>query len=202
MVAIICYRFLKGSNLFWFIPFLLLTNIQEWGSHYGLFSDIEGANTISINIFTSIEFLFYSWLFSREVENPALKKVIIVSGFILFISIVLNLLFFQGIYIFHLYTYLPGSILMVVFACLYFFNILLRDEYVRLINLPMFWVCVGLLLFYTGMFSTYMFIMKSTRPIGYDYKQLYNILSNIFNIILYSCFIISFLCQRLRKATS
>jgi len=202
MVAIICFRYLRGSNLILFIPFLFLTNIQEWGSHYGILSDVDGDNTVSLNIFTSIEFIFYTWLFSREVENPGLKKAIIVSGVILCISIILNLIFFQGIYVFHLYTYLFGSILMVIFACLYFFNILMRDEYVNLIKLPMFWVCVGLLLFYTGMFSTYMFIMKSTRPKGYNYQQLYIILSNIFNIILYSCFIITFLCQRLRKATS
>lgn len=198
-VAIWNYRTLKGSNLFWFIPFLILTNIQEWGSRYGLLS-INGNNVVGQNIFSTIELMFYSWLFSREINNIFLSAMIKIAGSILLLGILANFLFFQGITReFHSYTYLAGSILIILFAAAFFFNNFLGEEYVDIPRTPMFWICIGVMLFYAGMFSIYAILLPAIQSGDYTYVQVYIILTNIFNIILYSCFIIAFICLRGRK---
>ncbi|WP_336515834.1 hypothetical protein [Pollutibacter soli] len=199
VVAVVNYRTLKGSNLFWFIPFLVLTNVQEWGSRYGFLSQ-NGNNILSQNIFTTIEFMFYTWLFSKEVHHLFLSKMIRISGSILILAILINLLFFQGIAPeFHSYTYLPGSILMILFAAALFFNNFLGEEYVDIPRTPMFWISIGVMFFYAGMFSLYTMLLPAIKSGDYSFVNLYLILTNVFNIILYSCFIISFLCLRGRK---
>ncbi len=199
LVALYNYRYLKGSNLFLFIPFLFLTNLQEWGGRIGLFN-IGDSNTVSQNIFTFIEFIFYSWLFIREVNSILLRKFIIAASISFIVYTLFSFIFNPGIFVFYLYPYLTGSILMVLFSCLYFFNLLRSEEYIELRKFPMFWVCIGIMFFYTGMFSVYMFILQGNKPAHYDYQRLFNIVSNIFNIILYSCFIIAFICHRIRKS--
>jgi|SRR5688572_3355132 len=199
VVAIFSYRLLKGSNLFWFIPFLMLTNIQEWGSHYGILSP-GGKNIVGQNIFTTIEFMFYTWLFSKEIHNVFQSRMIKIAGSVLLLGIIVNFLFFQGIATeFHSYTYLPGSIMIILFAAIFFFNNFLGEEYVDLPRTPMFWISIGVMIFYAGMFSAYVFLMPAIVKGYAAFVQLYIILSNIFNVILYSCFIISFLCLRVQR---
>ncbi len=195
IVAIINYRYLKGSNLVWFIPFLVLTNIQEWGSHFGLYSH-NGSNGLSINIFTTIEFLFYSWLFYKEIKNRSFKKIIISATPLLIIAIVTNVFFIQGLHTMHTYTFLPGSVLMVCFIFLYFYDLFLHDQVVSLSKNPMFWICTGLLFYYPGMFCVYAFFHAVSTEMAEEYGKIYILMANIFNIILYSCFTIAFLCRR------
>jgi hypothetical protein len=195
IVAIIHYRYLKGSNLVWFIPFLVLTNIQEWGSHIGLFS-INENNSLSVNIFTTIEFMFYSWLFYKEIINYNYRKIIITSAFFLLAAIIINILFVQGLHTIHTYTFLGGSVLMVFFVFLYFYDLFLKEQAVVLKKNPMFWISIGLLFYYTGMFSFYAFLHVVSDEMKVRYGQLFMVLANIFNIILYSCFTIAFLCRR------
>jgi hypothetical protein len=195
IVAIINYRYLKGSNLVWFIPFLILTNVQEWGSRFGFYSH-NGSNALSLNIFSTLEFLFYSWLFYNEIKIIRFKKIIITTITVLLISIIVNVLFLQGPHIFHTFTFLPGSVLMVSYILLYFYDLFLKDEEVRLIKNPMFWICTGLLFYYPGMFFVYGFFHVVSEEMAIEYGKLFILMANIFNIILYSCFTIAFLCRR------
>jgi hypothetical protein len=195
MVAVFSYQYLKGSNLFWFIPFLILTNIQEWGSHYGLFTYNDN-NSLSVNIFTTIEFMFYSWLFYQEITKNSYRKIIFTTSLILLVAIIINILFVQGPHTIHTYTFLGGSVLMVFFVFLYFYDLFFKEQAVVLRNNPIFWICIGLLFYYTGMFSIYAFLHVVSDEMKVRYAGLFFILVNVFNIILYSCFTIAFLCRR------
>jgi hypothetical protein len=185
---------LKGSVFIWFIPFLILTNIQEWGSRYGYMS-IAGSNAVSLNLFTTIEFIFYGWLFYNEAQSNARRKKIVYLAIAMITGVVINMLFFQSPLKFHSYSYLLGSIIIIIF-CLWFFKDLMSGErFVELLSYRMFWVSSGLLFFYMGMFVCFTLFEVLSTQILTNYFIIFNILMNVFNIILYTCFTISFLCR-------
>lgn len=201
VVALVMARKLWGSPFFLFIPFLLLTNVQEWGSHYGLFS-IHKSNSLSLNIFTNIEFVFYAWFFYRYTEGSDHKRRILILTAIYIILAVTNILFIQGVYRFHSFSYLIGSMLMVYYVCYFFYALFNGDAYVDLLRYPVFWVCVGLFVFYLGMFTYYAFFELVAVDSILKYIVLFNVLMNIFNIVLYSCFSMAFLCHRPKTTIS
>ncbi len=94
-----------------------------------------------------------------------------------------------------------GSLLMVYYVCFFFYELFNSEEYIDLVRYPAFWICVGLLFFYLGMFTYYAFFELVSTDTAVKYVELFLILMNIFNIILYSCFITAFICQSFKKNT-
>lgn len=201
LASIVFAARLRGTVFIWFIPFLILTNIQEWGSRYGYMS-IGGSNAISLNLFTTLEFVFYAWLFYQEASSCIRRKKIIYLTFVLLAGVIINMIFFQSPLKFHSYSYLLGSIIIITF-CLWFFKDLMSgDRFVELLSYRMFWVSSGLLFFYMGMFVCFtLFEFLSTQILS-EYFIIFNILMNVFNIILYTCFTISFLCRPKQTITT
>ena len=84
---------------------------------------------------------------------------------------------------------------LIILICIFFYQLMHRTgEHLSLIQLPHFWVNTGLLFFCLAEFLffaafTYMITKKT-----YSYSLLWDVISNMANIILYSCLSISFLC--------
>jgi len=186
---------LRQAGLVLFVPFLLLTNMEEWGSLHGYFT-FHGSNTWVVNIFTNIEFLFYSYLFYSSTKDASFKKRIkyIFAGYILLALI--NIFFIQKPENFHSYTYLLGSLMIIYYCCNFYYELIKTVQYINLARYPLFWIVSGLLFYYCGMFCYYIFYETYARHYFTIYWQLFNVLTNIFNILLYSCFSIAFLCQQ------
>ncbi|MDE3250209.1 MAG: hypothetical protein KGO82_16230 [Bacteroidota bacterium] len=194
-VALIQYPALRKAGLALFIPFLLLTNIVEWGSRYGVFT-VHDSNNWVLNIFTLVEFIFYSFLFCHFSHSDRHRSRIKTLTVIIVSVCIANILFGQGLNRFHSYSFLVGSMLMVYFSGYYFFELMKRQDYIRIVLLPSLWIVTGILFFYIGMFCYYIFYETYAYRYFADYYMLFNILGNIFNIALYGCFIVSFLCMR------
>lgn len=198
VISLLCVKKLQGTYLFLFIPFLILTNIQEWGSYYGYLS-INGNNIVSLNIFTNIEFAFYSYILYYHTAEKKQKKRILILYCVFFFFAFLNIFFIQGLTNFHSYSYLLGSLLIIYYVCYFFYELFQSEKYINLLKFPMFWICIGLLFFYLGMFVYYTFFELVTLKYILQYVTLFNVLMNIFNIVLYSFFAISFLCPKPQK---
>jgi hypothetical protein len=178
-----------------FIPFLALTNLVEWGSRFGWFN-IHHSNNWIVNIFTNVEFIFYSFLFFSFSSDPVYKKRIRLIASLFLLLALINILFIQGYNRFHSYSFLLGSLMMIYFCCNYYLSLLKIQVYINLIRYPPFWIVSGLLFFYCGMFCYYTFYEAYAYRYFLEYYKLFNILTNIFNILLYSCFSVGFICQR------
>lgn len=91
-----------------------------------------------------------------------------------------------------------------VFVCIICTYVLLNLDIHRFSAIhknPDFWISLGLLIFFAGTFFsnglyTYLLYLDSQRA-----KQLFDIINKPFNLILYSCFIIGFLCAIPRRST-
>jgi len=189
-----CQIFLKA-----FSPFLALSFLVEFGGGY---LKKKGVNDLPLyNIFTTIEFCFYTWVIRDIIQSKKIKKII---GYLLIgfpcVSI-LNILFLQGINNFNSITYSLGCLLIIALAIYYFFELFRLQYAVRLINDAGFWICTGLLFFYCVSFPVYV----SGNLIKNFPTKLHSIVSFVLvvlNLILYSLFCIAFLCKiRVRKSS-
>jgi len=213
LTALLNYRHLKKSNGFiYFIPFLFITVVVELSAKFLLTAENENNGGIDrsvrymmFNIFTTFEFIFYSWIFLFQISSNSLKKIISVSIPVYAILVIVNIFFVQGIYKFHTYTYLLGSFLMVVYSCFFFYESILPDYIKTKLSMqPFFWICIGLLIFYLGsVIINALFEYLTSAALKKQGTRIYSFINSSLNVVLYGAFSIGFvLCRNNRKISS
>jgi ABC-type multidrug transport system fused ATPase/permease subunit len=189
------YDKLKSGYLRWFIPFLFFIVLIELTGRY-FRTVLHEPNAWIYNISTTIEFLFYGSIFYQTYQNSRYKSIVKWFLFLYPVAAALNILFIQGYQYFHTYTMSLGALCMVIFACLYFIDLLNAGKKLDLVRTPMFWIASGLLFFYLGNF-VYELLFDIIELKQYDFeRRLFRAINNSLILVLYSCFIIGFLCQR------
>ncbi len=179
--------------------FLLLTGVVEILGTYT--STHKIANTLLYNSFEIIEFCFYLFALMQIVRNKKVRKIIL---FILplFLAIALYNMFFGQKNSFNTMTYALGCVLVVATCIYYFLELFQLSHSVNLLRQPAFWICSGLLFFYTCTFpilGAYNILRKAPYIIIANLATIINFL----NVFLYSSFTIAFLCRlKTRKSTS
>ncbi len=202
LVCILLYRSLRNTPLKFFLPFLFITLTVELIGYWLTTRDTK--NYALFNIFTTLEFVFYSFLFSKHLKTTVFKKLTI--GFIPFyiFLVFINLQFVQGYNVtFHTYTFLLGSFFVVLFCCLFFYESVLPEHLDHpLAKQPFFWVCTGLLLFYMGsVIINALFEYLRNYDLQQEGKKIYGIINQSLNVVLYSAFIYAFILCRKNKKT-
>ncbi|MDE3236621.1 MAG: hypothetical protein KGO81_11750 [Bacteroidota bacterium] len=159
-------------------------------------------NTIFIyNIFTVIEFSFYLWLIFEIINKKRAKKIIGFAIGFYFITAAINIFFIQGLHHFHTLTYSLGCLLIVAACIYYFYELFERPHFINLLKEPPFWICTGLMFFYTCSFPIYGLsnLLLSLPKIFIKNIGTFIILLNVF---LYTMFTIAFLCKiKVRKSS-
>ncbi|MCO5236299.1 MAG: hypothetical protein M9933_08525 [Chitinophagaceae bacterium] len=186
--------FKKGMPLFLqALPvYLLVTFVVEL---IGQWMNNDGRETITLyNVFVTIEFIFYFWMLQYVIRNHLVRRILRSSLWLYPIVVILNKLFLQKGPQFHTLTVSLGCLLIVIAAITYFFELFQFEKPVDLIREPSFWICSGLLFYYTCIFPLYALINFFRSPSDLVIKIIDSILA-IMNIFLYSSFIIAALCR-------
>lgn len=198
LAVILFYRSLRPGWLRLFFYFLLFTLLTDIGA--GLYSQqFHKSNHFIINSYLLVNFCFYLFIFIKSFEKRSFKKFGFIALAIFILFYMVDIIFIEGFYSFNVYTFCLGSILIVL-CCLLYFSILFTSE--KLINYfasPVFWIATGLLFFYVGnlvQMSLLNYIINNHLDPG---GRIYEVISFNLNVILYGCFTISFLCNRVWK---
>lgn len=156
-------------------------------------------NKFIYNIYYLIHFTFFFYIFMKMIENDRFKKKIK-------IALILFWLFFLGDIIFtgifkdaFIITYIAGACILIFCIILYYISILQSSLVLVIKNDLLFWVSVGLFLFYIGYIP-----IKIIRSWFYESNDLsfFNILMVIQSsliIVMYLCFLIGFLWMKKRS---
>ena len=202
-LLIVIFFYIKKRNklLMYFVPFLFVTVSVELFGWWYLSKGVR--NYVMYNLFTTIEFLFYSFLFYVHFKKSFLKKIILIFiPFFVFV-VVLNMTFIQGLNkTFNTYTFLLGSFFIVIFCCCFFYESVLPDKIdQQLSRQPFFWICCGLLIFYLGsVIINALFEYLRNNDLQAEGIRIYGIINHSLNVILYTSFCIAFyLCRDNRK---
>ncbi len=156
----------------------------------------HGNNHWFFNIFTTLEFLYYSLLFYLVFEDNGKRKLILILASLLLVFTSINILYIQGPRHFHTISYRVGAVMVVSLSFLYFKQIMQSSGYINLIRNPFFWIATGVLFFYLGFifyFSAFDYIAYSKIPSN---KTLWEVISTTLNVLLYTCFVIALLCSK------
>lgn len=153
----------------------------------------HGTNYWFYNLLIIVQIQFFASFYATD---PALskhsRKVWISSLLVAAISTV-NFLWFQGMHTVNNISYLLGLSFILLLVALYFRNLISLDHPVNLRSSPLFWLSIGILLFYASCFPYLVFvnaIVSSSEPV---LKSLYTLVQ-IGNMFLSLAYIMVPLC--------
>lgn len=171
--------------------FLLLTLLVELTGF--LLTRYKIDNVFLYKIFIAIEFEFYLYTLYGIIRSKKFKKVILYAlctyPLITFINTwLVDLNAFNSV------SYSVGCLLVVLSCIYYFFELFRLPKAVNLSREPAFWICTGLLFYYSCSFPLYGLYNFLFTASGIILRNLGFILT-LLNVILYSLFTIAFLCR-------
>lgn len=136
--------------------------------------------------------IYYFWLINRNIVTG---KRVYYTGIVLFlISVFLEgfaVIKLEG-YFFNSFSYMVANLLMLAHILRYFYQLSKNDRILFFYRERMFWVSLGLLVFWLGalpLFGIFNYLVT-------NYPKVFMIYFNlilIFNFIMYTCFLISFI---------
>jgi hypothetical protein len=189
-------RFIRLELLLKTLPFfLLLTLFAECVTPFHLIR-FYGNNLWFYNLFTTIEFLYYCFIFYNILHSEKLKIIVLLSAIVFLVFTVINIFWIQGFYRFHTISYRAGALMIVTFCYLYFRQLIQSSEQIILIKNPFFWISTGLLFFYLGFFFYFCaFDYIAYKKVKFS-MELFSVISDVLNTLLYSCFVIALICPK------
>ncbi len=193
-------NFRKGTPgyLRLFSYFLLATMIVEIT---GWFLSEKNISTLMLyNFFTTIEFVFYFWVLRQVISNKIAKKILLFCLYLYPLLVFFNVFFWMKVNSFHAVTYAMGCFLIATICIYYFLELFQRPHSVDLVRQPAFWICSGLLFFYSCSFPIFGFA-NFLQQLPAIIRGNLNLILNVMNSLLYISFTIAFLCRvKVRKS--
>lgn len=144
------------------------------------------------NYFTVLEFVFYYYILYQIILNKTVKKIVIVAAVTYPVFATLYILN-QDIYIFHSLSFMLGAFITVGLCIFHLYELFSIPDLKATLNNPTLWICLGLLLFYSCIIPFIGAYNWINWLIGIE-KTVHSLTLSILNYILYSSFIIAFLC--------
>jgi hypothetical protein len=194
----------RNKILLYFIPFLFTTVFVEFSGEWLYYHG--NRNYWLFNIFTTLEFVFYSFLFIINFKKTIFKQIVRIFLPIFLLLVITNICFIQGLNkTFNTYTFLFGSFFIVIFCCCYFYESVLPEKIdQQLLKQAFFWICCGLLIFYLGsVIINALFEYLRNNDLQVEGIRIYGIINHSLNLLLYSSFCIAFyICPSNKKTSS
>lgn len=143
-----------------------------------------------------LQFFFFFWLFYQTFKESKLKYWPIWAALIYSIVLLADLVSLRHLSLrFTILSYCTGGILLLSVIISYFILLMKSDQILKFKQSFMFWVSLGLLLFYLLTLPYF-----GLRNILYkNYRALFDVYGYfmlILNYLMYSCFITAFLCVK------
>ncbi len=189
------YFYKKIKNTYWklFPPFLLLLFLIEITAE--LFNFGLGLPNVNSALYKYIaipgQFLFYFWLFYKYFEGKKVRKMPVYYAMIYIATLIFD--HFQTIHFnpwFNDFSYTVGNILIILSVFNFISVFIKSDEIIQFKSSMMFWVVIGLLVFFAGSLPYWLIrnYLNNFPAIGNGLMFLQFSL----NYMMYMCFIISF----------
>lgn len=181
---------LKGIILM--MPFILLVEI---GAIF-FRNLIKNHNVlIQYNIIMLFEFLVYAYLFKQIITSRLVKKIITIFVTIFPLFWCISVFFIFKITEWNSYVFLVGGTFTIIWALIYFYQLLTSLEGISISNCGEFWIALGIIIFYScnvPFMGVYNFLMVNYPSLILNFQ----IGLQIANITMYSLFTYAFLCKK------
>jgi len=193
------YRSFKQLRYKLFVPLLVAIVLYEY-SYMRKWLFINNSTLWSANIEITMEYVFYCFFIVSSFRSPKERQGFSIAAWAIFIFTIIDILFIQGIARLCNIAIVLQYALLIVMVCRFFYGQLkMFDGEASLLRHPDFWVNTGLLFFSLSEFLFFSAFSLAYTPSRY-FSILFDVITAVANITLYSCLIIAFLCHpRSRK---
>lgn len=171
---------------------LIVVAVETWSS-IGLRFHLMTTSQWLYNSFMPVYGLFYFYVFNHIIKLKRIKPFVLLLS-ISFLGVLLWEGFSYGFSTFFFRTLIYVSVLQLFLCGLYFYSIFQQDEYSDLLKDPAFWFVTGTLFYTAIVTSTSIFFSELLKLQIKNQIPLRAILVMAGNIIMYGCWIKSFLC--------
>lgn len=194
VISLIKYPIYKNTALK-FLPLILLVTLitERVGKYLGNIGDVPH-NLALFNIYNFVYFSFFFYIFMKMIPNDRFKKYIKLGTVIFWLFFISDLVFTGIFNNSFARTYIAGSGILIFCIILYYINILQSSLVLLIKNDLLFWISVGLFLFYIGYIP-----IKIIKTYFYQATEFFSVLLVIqfsLIIVMYLCFLIGFLWMK------
>lgn len=193
LVGLFYYKKLKHTYWKWFVVYLIFISFSELISRFGL-EDLSKIRKYFFGFFViPIEFIFFYWLYAKK--SLKLKRLFLISSFIYLFFYSLNFLNLDQVRIISSMSYTVGVFLLAIMVYLEFIKQIKSDEILNFYSNKMFYINIGILLFYIGTLPFFAFdkqLYLNNNELWSNYKTYF-----LFSVnIMYLLFTASFICGK------
>ena len=196
VISLIKFPLYKNSYLKFLPLILLLTLVAETMGMY--INKVYGPpNIVIFNIYYFFYFSMFFYLFMKVIEEVKFKKYIKIGIGIFWVFYLRDLIFTDIFNESFTTSYIAGAGILIFSITLYYISILQSSLVFVVKNDLLFWISVGLFLFYIGYLP-----IKILRSWFYNFNSFFEILQLIqfsLIIIMYLCFLMGFLWMKKRS---
>ncbi|MCG2461826.1 hypothetical protein K8352_13790 [Flavobacteriaceae bacterium F89] len=191
-------KFLPVLLLYTFLNELLGEIVADSTIYSLSFQDMySNYNIVIYNIYNVVFFLYFYYIFWSYLEKKIHRKSIAIGSVVFMVTSLVNP-FLQNLVIEpQLYSYVVGAVLLICCIILYFIEILGSSKILYVKEDLLFWISIGLLLFYVGYIpiklTRYFFAIENV-DVYMNLRRVHLILI----VIMYGCFITGFLWMKRR----
>lgn len=176
-----------------FQGYLLIVICVESFNHFGLRFKFITTNQSLYNLFLPVHGVFYFYVFSKIILLKSAKTSFTTACAIFIISMVSEG-FYQGFDRYFFRSNVVFFILGLGFCIMYYYSLFQQIEYSDLLKEPAFWFAAGSLAYFGIGASVTVFFTELVNLKIRNQIPLRQIIMGIANIIMYGCWIKSFLC--------
>jgi len=155
-----------------------------------------GTNMLTTNLYSIICVYYYLFLFTREISKKWLWILVTAYTVAMIISA-----YTQGFVVIMSIAYNSGMIIVMMTLFRYLHHLIIRDHYKPLHRIPLFWIAMGILVFYSASFPILNFL---NRFIAADYAYAGKMIAmlSMGNIFLSLGYFGAIVCQKNIKTLS
>lgn len=192
----------SNSNTYWkwfpiYLAVVFITEVTgEMAGYY------IGSAAFNYNLYTffciPMQFLFFLWLFWQYFKTYS-YRIWLSIGMVLYISAFLIDTFFLAGHKFNFFSfsYMAGNVVLVASTILFFFVFVRTDEILKYKSSKMFWVSLGLLIFY--LLSLPLYGLWNTLAVNYPFLfNKYWIVTTFLNYLMYLLFTLSIIWTKVK----
>jgi len=174
---------------------LIYSSFNELGAW--LYAQYFDYNALLYNIYNTIFFLYFFYVYSQYVARKNHRNWIYIASFLFVLVCIANAIFKNFVQWPQVTAYIVGASFLIFCIILYFIEILTTSKILNVKQHLLFWVSVGLLLFYVGYIP-----IKITRLYFANKMDLLLTIKTVhilLIIIMNACFILGFIWTTKKK---
>lgn len=189
-------KFLPIIIVYTFLSEILGVLIRDYKDFELIFKEgYSSYNQVIFNIYYLVFFLYFYFVYFRTIKNSSFKKNLHFGSLVFIAAMVINSFFQNALVMPLIYGHSIGSVVLIYCIINYFLELKSKTRKLLSQNL-LFWVSLGLLIFY--------FVYPFVLFIGFFDYELYQKLNlrrvhHISISLMYSCFIIGFIKMKRMK---